>query len=432
MLKVTNKKHRVHSLTGRITNKIVMKAFKAVKKNRGAAGIDKVSIGMFEANLEQNLAAIKHDLKSGSYVPIPLRRVYIPKSPSLFRPLGIPAVRCRVAQEVVRLLIDPIFEHIFHDCSHGFRRFRSCHTAMKQIAEYFRLGYRVVVDADIQGFFDNIPHKLIMDLVKAEISDGNILNLIGKFLQAGVMEDGRILPTRKGTPQGGNISPLLANIVLNHFDWVMEKHGFKIVRYADDFVILCKSKAKAEKALQEVRKCIEGDLGLTLHPEKTKIITFGQGFTFLGYYISARTIRMGPKAVVNFKNKIRNILQRHHNLDTKVIEKTNQVIRGVVNYFYTEFTTDLGQFNVLDKWIRKRVRCMKFKRIWMTDNNRLRNRYIRRMGLTSCREYGLAKGYAKVITPLLYSTIGAISRGPPSERKIHAGKPYCNCQPQLV
>ena len=141
---------------------------------------------------------------------------------------------------------------------------------------------------------------------------------------------------------------------------------------------------------------------------------------------------MGPKAEVNFKNKIRNILQRHDNPDAKVITKANQVIRGVVNYFYTEFTTDLGQFNVLDKWIRKRFRCMKLKRIWMSDNKRLQNRYIRRKGLISCREYGLAKGYAKVITPLLYSTIGAISRGPPSERKTHAGKPCCNCQPQLA
>ncbi len=292
---------------------------------------------------------------------------------------------------MVRLLINPIFEDIFHHNSHGFRNRHSCHTAMEEIVKMYRQGFRVVVDADIKGFFDNIPQKLIMDSVAAQISDGNILNLIKKFLQAGVMEDGKIWPTTKGTPQGGNISPLLANIVLNHFDWVMEKHGFKFVRYADDFVRLCKSKTKAEKALLEVRKCIEGDLGLTLHPEKTKIITFGQGFIFLGYYISARTIRMSPKAEERFKNKVREILRRCSNLEVNVIDKLNRVIRGVINYFYTKFTTDLGQFNVLDKWIRKRIRCMKFKRIWKTDNKRLRNKHISRMGFTSCRELGLAK-----------------------------------------
>jgi RNA-directed DNA polymerase len=392
MLKVLKKKFRVHSITGRITNKVMRKAFKAVKKNRGAAGIDKQSIAMFESNLEENLAALKHELKSGTYIPIPLRRVYIPKSPSQFRPLGIPAVRCRIAQEVIRYLITPIFERIFHDNSHGFRKHHSCHLAVKQLLEYYEQGYCVVVDADIKGFFDNIAHKLIMDLVASEISDGNILSIVKKFLQAGVMEDGKILPTRKGTPQGGNISPLLANIVLNHFDWIMEKHGLKFVRYADDFIILCKSKFQAEKALLEVKKCIEGDLNLTLHPEKTKIVTFGQGFEFLGYYISARTIRMSPKAEKRFKDKMREIFRRSHNLETKVITRANSVIRGTVNYFWAEYTTYFRQFTELDKWIRKRLRCMKFKRIWKTDNKRCKNKYIKRMGLISCRELCKAKG----------------------------------------
>jgi len=211
--------------------------------------------------------------------------------------------------------------------------------AIKELVEYYRQGYWVVVDADIKGFFDNISHKLIMALLESEISDGNILNIIKKFLQAGVMEDGKIMPTRKGTPQGENISPLLANIILNHFDWFMEKHGFKFVRYADDFIILCKSKDQAEKALYEVKKCIEGDLNLTLHPEKTKVVTFGQGFEFLGYYISARTIRMSSKAEKRFRDKVREILRRSHNLDAKVIEKVNMVIRGTVNYFWAEYTT---------------------------------------------------------------------------------------------
>ena len=199
MLCVQKKKCRVHSLTGRITNPLMLKAFKAVKRNRGAAGIDKQSIRMFESNLYENLSSLMRELKTGTYQPIPLKRVYVPKGKGKFRPLGIPAVRCRVAQEVVRSLINPIFDAEFHNNSHGFREKRGCHTAIAQIVEYHKMGYRVVLDADVKGFFDNIPHKLIMDLVAREISDGNILQLIRKFLQAGVMDDGKFLPTRKGT-----------------------------------------------------------------------------------------------------------------------------------------------------------------------------------------------------------------------------------------
>jgi group II intron reverse transcriptase/maturase len=297
-----------------------------------------------------------------------------------------------VAQEMLRSLISPIFERIFHNNSHGFRIQRSCHTAMNQLIEYYNQGYRYVVDADIKGFFDNIPHKLILDLVAAEISDGNILGLIRKFLQAGVMEDGRIKPTRKGTPQGGVISPLLANIVLNHLDWTLEMHNLKFVRYADDFVILCKSKRAAEKALDVAKQCIENDLELELHSDKTKITTFDQGFNFLGFYISARTIRMSAKAEVNFKNKVRKLTIRSHNLDAEIAVKLNRVIRGTINYFCTEFTTNLAQFNVLDRWIRKRIRCMKFKRVSKADNGRLLNKHIKRMGFLTCRELILAMG----------------------------------------
>ena len=190
MLMVLPRTLRVHSLTGRITLDTLHKAFKAVKRNRGAAGLDKQSLTMFEANLDENLVALRRDMKSGASQPIPLRRVSIPKGPGKVRPLGIPTVRCRVAQEVIRALIAPIFEPTFHDSSHGFRRGRSCHTAMVQLVELYQHGYRVVVEADLKGFFDSIPHHLILDLVAGEMADGNILNLITKFLQAGVMEDG--------------------------------------------------------------------------------------------------------------------------------------------------------------------------------------------------------------------------------------------------
>jgi RNA-directed DNA polymerase len=390
MLKVLPRKHRVHSLTGRITLDALHKAFKAVKRNRGAAGLDKQSIKRFEANLDENLLALMRELKSGTYQPIPLRRVYVPKGQGKLRPLGIPAVRCRVAQEVIRALIDPIFEPTFHDGSYGFRRHRSCHMAMAQLVELHRQGYRVVVDADLKGFFDSIPHHLILDLVAREIADGNIRSLIKKFLQAGVMEEGEVRPTLKGTPQGGVVSPLLANIVLNHLDWRLEALGYRFVRYADDFVVLCKTTRQAEKALQAVTACVEEDLGLALNPAKTQLTTFGQGFDFLGYAVSARTIRMGGKAEERFKTKIKMFTKRSHNLDAEVVLKVNRVIRGTVRYFATAFSTCLGQFNELDRWIRMRIRCMKYKRLWKTDNRRLKRRHIQRMGFVLCREVYLS------------------------------------------
>jgi len=390
MLEVVNKQIRHHSLTGRITPQLMLKAFKAVKRNRGAAGIDKQSIKMFEANLEENLDALMGELKTGGYEPIPLRRVYIPKASGKLRPLGIPAVRCRIAQEVVRSLINPIFEPLFHEHSHGFRLTRSCHTAMEVLVEYRSQGHRYVVDADIKGFFDNIPHSLIMDLMTREIADGNILGLIRKFLQAGVMEDGMVRPTLKGAPQGGIVSPLIGNIVLNHLDWSLEAQGYKFVRYADDFLVFCKSKRQAEKALEFVTGIIEEDLGLNLSPEKTRIVTFGEGFDFLGFYVSAFTIRMGGKAEERFKDKIKAITRRSHNLDSQVVVDLNRVIRGKVRYFSAAFTTGLGRFNELDQFIRRRIRCMRYKRIWMTDNARFLNRHIGNRGFISCRKVYLS------------------------------------------
>jgi group II intron reverse transcriptase/maturase len=237
------KKIKVHSLTGRITPKLMRQAFQAVKRNRGAAGVDKVSIKMFEANLEENLAALMRDLKTGAFRPRPLRRVHIPKGPgsTKLRPLGIPVVRDRVAQEVLRRLLAPVFEPQFHEHSFGFIKGRNCHQAIECVLEFHRNGDCVVLDADIQGFFDNIPHRVMMTAVAAEVADGNILRLVEGFLTAGVMEDGAFKPTTIGTPQGGVISPLLANIVLNHLDWQLHTAGFCFVRYADDFVVICRT-----------------------------------------------------------------------------------------------------------------------------------------------------------------------------------------------
>lgn len=382
-MKIVHDKLKVHSLTGRITDELMHKAFKAVKKNRGAAGIDKVSIKMYESNLSENLASLMRGLKQGSYMPTPLRRVHIPKGKGKFRPLGIPGVRCRVAQEVIRRLINSTFESRFHNNSFGFRIGRNCHQAVEQVLQYAEQGYRFVVDVDIKGFFDNIPHKLIMESVAARIADGNILNLIERLLNSGVMENGKLKPTIKGAPQGGVASPLISNIVLNHLDWFLDGQQLKFVRYADDFVILCKTKPEAEKALDLVRIFLS-EMELEISPEKTKICHFSEGFDFLGFTIKDRSVQMRMKSKEKFKNSIRDITTRSHNLDKEVIEKLNRVIKGTVNYFGTKFSTMKVQFFRLDKWIRKRIRCMKFKRISNTDNLRWKIIYVEKMDLLNC------------------------------------------------
>ena len=380
-LHVNPQKFKVHSLTGRITPALLADAFRAVKRNRGAAGIDRVSISLYEINLAANQWKLLDDLKQRRYQPQPLRRVFIPKGQGKFRPLGIPTVRDRVAQEVVRRLLTPVFEALFQENSFGFRPGRDCHQAVGKVLSYMEQGFQWVIDADIKGFFDAIPHHLIMRMVSAEIADGNILTLIEKFLRSGVMEEGVRKPTVSGTPQGGVISPLLANIVLNHLDWRLHAQGCKFVRYADDFVVLCKSRAEAEKALELVRLVIETELELELHPEKTKILPLWQGFDFLGFHISSRTVKMRAKSRENFKTKIRLLTPRHRNLDEQCIGKLNRVIRGTVNYFSTTFSTTADQFDKLDRWLRKRVRCMKFKRISHRDNFRLKNQHLDRLGL---------------------------------------------------
>jgi len=386
---VAQGKIKVHSLTGRITPKLVYEAWRAVRRNRGAAGIDKVSIQMFERQLEANLDRLLRELKEGTFVPLPARRVYIPKDAkqTKFRPLGIPAVRDRVAQEVLRRLLSPLFEARFHDHSYGFRPGRSCHQAVEKVLELGRQGYRWVLDADISGFFDNLSHRAMMRELSEVVADGNILRMVEKFLRAGVMEDGKFQPTRVGTPQGGVASPLLANIALNVLDWHLQKHGYRFVRYADDFVVLCRSEQEAKEALSLVQQFLTERLGLTLSAEKTKITRFHEGFTFLGFDIKSRFVRMRAKSVENFKTKIRTITQRHCNLDAAVIGKLNRVIRGTANYFATPWSHCGDAYRSLDRWIRMRLRCMKLKRKSGKDNFRVRLKHFTNMGLLSLSDF---------------------------------------------
>ncbi|MGP8322096.1 MAG: group II intron reverse transcriptase/maturase [Methanosarcinaceae archaeon] len=372
---------KVHSLTGRITESLMHKAFKAVKKNRGAAGIDKVSIKMFEQNLEENLMALMKRMKDGTYMPYPLRREYIPKDKTQLRPLGIPAVCDRVAQEVIRRLIEPYFEPCFSKWSYGFRPNRNCHQAIRRIIELRKQGYACVLDADIKAFFDNIPHELIMKLVAAKIADGNILSIISKFLKSGVMEAGVFMKTLKGTPQGGVISPLLANIVLDVLDKKLAVYGYAFVRYADDFLVLAKSAAEIEKVYDLVRTVIEDELGLELSKEKTKITSFIKEFDFLGFHFSRCGITIRTKSVEKMKDKIRDMTIRSHNFSDDLVEKINRVTRGYANYYATDFSKVKIQFTMLDETIRRRLRSMKTKRITPYNNRKIPIRFFEKHGL---------------------------------------------------
>lgn len=377
------KVQKVHSLTGRITPAMMYDAWRVVRRNRGAAGIDKVSIQMFEANLEQNLDRLMRELKTGAFQPLPARRVYIPKGSGKFRPLGVPAVRDRVAQEALRRLLSPIFERRFHDDSYGFRPRRGCHQAVERVLELRQQGYTHVLDADISGFFDNLSHQAVVAELSAVIADGNILRLVEKFLKAGVMEGGQFLATRIGTPQGGVASPLLANIALNLLDWHLHNRGYRFVRYADDFVVLCRSESQAKEARTEVEHLLQTRLGLQLSPEKTKVTTFREGFAFLGFVITSQTVQMRAKSVENFKTKVRAVTRRSHNLDAERIVRLNRLIRGTANYFATRWSNCGDAYRSLDRWIRMRLRCMKLKRKSKQDNFRLRVKHLKRLGLLS-------------------------------------------------
>jgi RNA-directed DNA polymerase len=236
-----------------------------------------------------------------------------------------------------------------------------------------------VLDADIQGFFDNLPHEVIRAGVAAEVADGNILRLVEQFLKAGVMEDGAFRHPTQGTPQGSVISPLLANSALNSLDWQLHDAGYRCGRYADDFVVLGQTEAEVKEAHELVGRHLT-QLGLTLSPEKTKPSRFRDGFAFLGFTIASWSVTMRPKSVEKFKTKIRELTVRHHHLDQELVANVNAVVRGTANYFATTFSSVRDLFRSLDRWLRMRIRCMKYKYKRLSDNWRLRRKHFRNLG----------------------------------------------------
>jgi RNA-directed DNA polymerase len=332
-------------------------AFDAVAANRGAAGIDHVGIEHYAANLDANLARLSEALRAGSYRPQAIRRHYIPKPGSQqMRPLGIPTVQDRVVQTALRMVLEPIFEREFAAHSYGFRPNRGCKDALRRVDELLKSGHHYVVDADLKSYFDTIPKDRLLALVAGRVADGRILALVEAFLGQSVLEDAREWVPDQGTPQGAVISPLLSNIYLDPLDHLMAGRGFEMVRYADDFVVLCRSPEEAAMALAAVRGWT-AQAGLTLHPDKTKLVdACTEGFDFLGYTFKAGHRWPRKKSVAGFKDAVRAKTRRSPGCSlTKVISELNPTLRGWLEYFKHG---QGGVFRRLDGWIRRRLRSI--------------------------------------------------------------------------
>ena len=365
-------------------------AFSQVAANKGAAGVDHVTVQMFEDRLDENLKTLSEDLRSGCYRPQQIRRHYIPKPGSTeMRPLGIPTVRDRVVQTAVLNALEPIFERDFAEHSYGFRPGRGCKDGLRRVDQLLKSGHTYVVDADLKSYFDTIPHDRLLALVAKKVSDGHVLSLIESFLKQGVLDGLREWTPEEGSPQGGCISPLLSNIYLDPLDHLMAQQGFEMVRYADDFVILCRSPEDAARALALVQEWT-AEAGLKLHPEKTKIVDATiASFDFLGYRFDRGRRFPRPKSMQKLKDAIRAKTKRTSGESlTKIINDLTPRLRGWFEYFKHSHRYT---FSALDGWIRMRLRSILRKRLGKqgrgrgSDHHRWPNKFFAAHGLYSLK-----------------------------------------------
>jgi RNA-directed DNA polymerase len=368
-------------------------AWQAVQANQGAAGVDRVSVERFGRHLDRYLEELEEELRTGRYRPLPVRRVEIPKPDGKLRPLGIPAVRDRVVQAAVKRVIEPIFERLYAPTSFGFRPGRGCKDALRVVDALLKDGYTHVVDADLKGYFDSIPHDRLKQKVASLIADGRLLALLDGWIEQDVVQDlARWTPT-SGTPQGAVISPLLANLYLHDLDETMAAHGMSMVRYADDFVILCRSAEEAERALAVVRAWVAA-AGLELHPDKTHVgdcRIAGQGFDFLGYRFEAGQRWVRDKSLKALKDRIRSKTRRNEGQSLKqVIASLNPMLRGWFTYFKHAHPY---VFERLDSFIRRRLRALLRKQSnrpgfgrCLADHQRWPNAFFAAAGLFTLTE----------------------------------------------
>lgn len=369
-------------------------AWELVRRNQGAAGIDHISIKRFEAHSERYLQELHEALKTRTYRPKAVKRVYIPKSDGKQRPLGIPTVKDRIVQAAVKMVIEPIFEKEFLPMSYGFRPGRGCKDALREVDSHIKTGYTFVVDADLKSYFDTIPHDLLMEQVEQRISDGELLDVIRLFLKQEVMDGMESWTPTGGTPQGAVLSPLLANIYLHPLDKLIADDGMKMVRYADDFVIVCENKTQAEDALRLVREWTQGN-GLTLHPDKTHLGDCsqpGQGFEFLGYRFEAGRRWIRRKSVKALRDKVREKTRRNcsGSMGCIIEEDLNPMLRGWFNYFKHAYRTE---YKTIDGFVRRRLRAILLRHIkcrglgiTLETHRRWTNAYFAELGLFTMHE----------------------------------------------
>ena len=332
-------------------------------KAKGAAGIDRQSLSDFASNLSDNLDQLLFELKTRQYKPQPVRRVEIPKEGGGVRLLGIPTVRDRVVQQTLNDLLTPIFEEQFHPSSFGYRPNRSCHDAINKSTMFIRrYGLQHVVDMDLSKCFDKLDHELILRSIRKRVTDSSVLELINQFLKSGVMVDGHWQQTELGSPQGGVISPLIANIYLDTFDQEMRKRGHRIVRYADDILIFCRSRAGAENALEQATKILEKELKLTVNQTKSHIAHSDEGVKFLGVEIGSRYTRIQSKKLSGLKKKLKQLTRRNGGKPLEqVIKELNPVLRGFSQYF--RIANANRAFDKIAGWLRRRLRSIQL-RLW--------------------------------------------------------------------
>ena len=350
-------------------------AWKQVKANKGAPGVDGISIREFPAFIRDRWEDTRESLMEGTYDPLPVLRVEIPKPSGGTRPLGIPTVQDRLIQQAIAQTLTPIFDPYFSEFSYGFRPGQSAHDAVMKVCEYIRQGYSIAVDMDLSKFFDSVNHDVLMHRVTRKVRDKRVLRLIGKYLRAGVEVKGRLQSTRRGVPQGGPLSPLLANILLDDLDKELEKRGHKFVRYADDFIILVKSQRAGERVMRSVRRFLERRLKLKINEDKSSVAPTNQ-ITFLGFAFKGDKIRWSDKAFQEFKRRIRHLTGRSWSVSMDYrLKRLTQYVRGWVNYFgISEYYRPIPE---LDHWLRRRVRMCYWKR-WRYCRTKVRN--LRKLG----------------------------------------------------
>jgi len=358
-----------------LSKKNLEKAWKRVKANHGAPGVDGITIEQFPDHTRSLWAGIRETLFAGTYQPLPVRRVEIPKLTGGMRPLGIPTVLDRLIQQAIAQVLSPIFDPSFSDSSFGFRPGRSAHHAIHKAREYIREGYRIAVDMDLSKFFDTVDHDVLMCRVARKIRDTRVLRLIGKYLRAGVIVQGRLQETRLGVPQGGPLSPLLANVILDDLDKELEKRNHRFVRYADDFIVLVKSRQAGERVMESLKRFLERRLKLRINQNKSRVVPTNQ-VAFLGFTFRGTKIHWSEKAFSEFKRRVKDLTGRSWfvSMDYRD-QKLGEYLRGWMNYFgISEYYKPIPE---IDHWLRRRLRMCYFKQ-WRWARTKVRE--LRKLG----------------------------------------------------